>query len=169
MKKLLSIAFFSLTLSSGAAYSQSQGILPMAEIVKGTNLSKPDNSTIGFIGSRCGTLYTAIAGYFAGNAVKDSEKQTAKDFMDRAEIFSFVGIYVDTNINKKTNNAVKQQGEALTKAYVDEMLAGKRLNNNVFTKLVESDVNFCSSQLPMYVAYYKTIMDSANNSKKTSK
>lgn len=135
--------------------------MPLVDIVKGINLSKPDNSSIGFIGQRCGTLYTAIAGYFAANANKDSERKAATDFMARAEIFSFVGIYVDSTLNKKTNDAIKSQGEALSKAYIDEMLAGKRLNNNVFTKLIESDVNFCVDQLPQYSALYNTIKNSA--------
>jgi hypothetical protein len=143
------------------AHAQKQGMMPLNDAVKGINLSKPDNSSIGFIGSRCGTLYMAIAGYFAANANKDSERKAATDFMARAEIFSFVGIYVDSTLNKKTNDAIKAQGEALSKAYIDEMLAGKRLNNNVFTKLIESDVNFCVDQLPQYSALYNTIQNSA--------
>lgn len=169
MNKLILKVIFGLAFSSGFATAQTQGMLPMVDVVKGVNLTNPDNSTIGFIGTRCGTLFMTISGYFAGNANKDSERQTAKDFMDKAEVFSFVGVFLDTGVNKKTNDAVKTQGEALSKAYIDEMLAGKRLNNNVFTKLIQSDVNFCVSQYPAYTAYYKTIMDSVNSSKKSSK
>ena len=165
MNKFLFLFFTLMIGSANPVFSQTQGMMPMVEAVKGINLSKPDNSTIGFVGSRCGTLFTAIAGYFAGNANKDSERKTASDFMARAEIFSFVGIYVDSNINKKTNDAIKSQGEVLSKAYIDEMLAGKRLNNNVFTKLIESDINFCSIQFPEYSALYKSIQDAAKKSK----
>jgi hypothetical protein len=35
--------------------------------------------------------------------------------------------------------------------------AGKRLNNNVFTQLVESDVDFCVKQFPAFVHAYKII------------
>lgn len=157
-----------LLLISSSALAQNQGMLPITEVMKGTNLSKPDNSAIGFIGVRCGNLFTTISGYFAGNASNDSERQTAKNFMDKAEVFSFVGMYIDTNINKKTNDAVRAQSEALSKAYIDEMLAGKRLNNNIFTKLVEADVKFCASQLPSYEAMYRTIYASADN-KRTPK
>ena len=69
------------------AYAQTQGMMPLVDTVKGINLSKLDNSSIGFVGERCGTLFTAIAGYFAGNANKDSERKTANDFMIKAEIF----------------------------------------------------------------------------------
>ena len=149
------------------AHAQTQGMMPLVDTVKGINLSKPDNSTIGFIGSRCGTLYTAIAGYFAANANKDSERKTASDFMAKAEIFSFVGIFIDSAINNKTNDAIKAQGDAISKAYIDEMLVGKRLNNNIFTKLIESDVNFCVNQFPEYSSLYKTIQDGSKKNKKS--
>ncbi len=167
MIKLLTIITVAALVSINSVYAQNQGMLPLVDAVKGINLSKPDNSTIGFVGSRCGTLYTAIAGYFAGNANKDSERKTASDFMEKAEIFSFVGIYVDSTVNKKTNEAIKAQGDALSKAYIDEMLAGKRLNNNVFTKLIESDVNFCVNQFPEYFSLYKTIQDGNKKNKKS--
>lgn len=166
MINLIIKILFGLVLASSLASAQTQPMLPLVDAVKGINLSKPDNSTIGFIGSRCGTLFAAIAGYFAGNANKDSERKTASDFMTRGEIYSFVGIYIDSNINKKTNESLKAQGDALSKAYIDEMLAGKRLNNNVFTKLIESDVNFCASQFPEYFAIYNAIQDSAKKVKK---
>jgi hypothetical protein len=153
-------------ITTNTAIAQTQGMLSISDATKGLNLSKPDNSTIGFIGTRCGVLYMAISGYFASNANKDSDRKIAEDFFKRSEIFSFVGIYVDTNVNKKTNDAVKAQGDALSKAYIDEMLAGKRLNNNVFTKLIEEDVNFCTNQLSGYSYLYKTIYDSTNKEKR---
>lgn len=138
----------------------------MSEATKGLNISKPDNSTIGFIGTRCGVLYMAISGYFASNANKDSERKIAEDFFKRSEIFSFVGIFIDTNVNKKTNDAVKLQGDALSQAYISEMLSGKRLNNDAFTELIQADVNFCSTHLPTYTSMYRVIYDSANTGKK---
>lgn len=166
MVKVLYFFLVFLTVNSQPSIAQTQKMLSISEATKGLNLSKPDNSTIGFIGTRCGVLYMAISGYFASNAKKDSDRKIAEDFLKRSEIFSFVGIYVDTNVNKKTNDAVKAQGDALSKAYIDEMLAGKRLNNDVFTKLIEEDVNFCTNQLLGYSYLYKTIYDSANKEKK---
>jgi hypothetical protein len=130
---------------------------PLVEATKGTNWDKPDSSTIGFIGTRCGVLFNSISGYFAGNAAKESDKKSADDFKDRAEIFSFVGVYVDMNNNKKSKDAMAAQSQSLSKFYVDEMLSGKRLNNNVFTQLVESDVDFCVKQFPAFVHAYKII------------
>ena len=166
MNRLIFFVFVLMFARSNYVFSQPREMFPIVEAVKGINLSKPDNSSIGFIGERCGSLYTVIAGYFAGNATKDSERKTASDFMAKAEIFSFVGIYIDSTLNKKTNEAIKAQNEVLSKAYIDEMLAGKRLNNNVFTKLIESDVNFCVAQFSEYSALYKSIQDSGKKGKK---
>lgn len=165
VKFLYSVLVF-LTLNSQLSIAQTQKMLSIVEATKGLDLSKPDNSTLGFIGTRCGVLYMTISGYFASNANKDSERKIAEDFYKRSEIFSFVGIYVDTNVNKKSNDAIKSQGDALSKAYIDEMLSGKRLNNDVFTELIKSDVNFCSNQMASYAYLYKTIYDSANTGKK---
>ena len=160
MIKVLAISVSIFVGTIGSLNAQSQGILPIIDAIKGVNLSNPDSSTVGFVGSRCGNLYMTIGGYFSANANKDSERKIATDFIAKAEIFSFVGVYVDTNVNNKTNAAVVSQGDALSKAYIQEMLAGKRLNNNVFTKLIESDVNFCVSQFSEYQLIYRKIYDS---------
>lgn len=166
MIRFLYIAVIFLSLNSQISIAQNQKMLSMPEATKGVNLSKPDNSTIGFIGTRCGVLYMTISGYFASNAANDSDRKIAEDFFKRSEIFSFVGIFFDTNVNKKTNDAVKLQGDTLTQAYIAEMLSGKRLNNDVFTELIRADVNFCSNQLTNYLSMYKTIYDSANTGRK---
>jgi hypothetical protein len=157
MNKITASLACLLIISSTPAFAQGKAMLPMVEATKGTNWEKPDSSTIGFIGTRCGVLFNSISGYFAGNAVKESEKKSAGDFKDRAEIFSFVGVYVDMNNNKKSKDAMAAQSQSLSKFYVDEMLSGKRLNNNVFTQLVESDVDFCVKQFPAFVHAYKII------------
>ena len=166
MFRLLYIAIIFFSLNSQISIAQNQKMLSMAEATKGLNFSKPDNSTIGFIGTRCGVLFMTISGYFSSNANKDSERKIAEDFFKRSEIFSFVGIFVDTGVNKKTNDAVKLQGDALSKAYIAEMQSGKRLNNDVFTEFIQADVNFCSNQLASYMSMYKTIYDSVNTGKK---
>jgi acetate kinase len=165
MAKFLYLVLVFLTLNTQPSFAQTQKMMSISEATKGLNLSKPDNSTIGFIGTRCGVLYMTISGYFASNANKDSDRKIAEDFYKRSEIFSFVGIYVDTSVNKKTNDAINAQGDALSKAYIEEMLAGKRLNNDVFTKLIGEDVKFCTNQLSAYMAIYKTIYDSAGKGK----
>ncbi len=166
MIKFVGLILIFLSLNIQISFAQTQKMLSIGEATKGLSLSNPDNSTIGFIGTRCGILFMTISGYFASNANKDSERKIAEDFYKRSEIFSFVGIYVDTNVNKKTNAAVTSQGDALSKAYIDEMLAGKRLNNDVFTELIRDDVKFCSNQLEGYSYLYNKIHDSADKSQK---
>ncbi len=166
MIKLFQIFLLSVAICTNAVIAQSQKMLSITEATKGLNLSNPDNSTVGFIGTRCGVLFMTISGYFASNASKDSDRKIAEEFYKRSEIFSFVGIYVDTNVNKKTDAAVTAQGDALSKAYIDEMLYGKRLNNDIFTELIKSDVNFCTNQMTNYAHLYRTIYDAANSRKK---
>lgn len=155
-----------LIFGSTPVLSQGKEMQSMTEALQGTNWNKPDSSTIGFIGTRCGVLFTAISGYFASNAIKDSERKTAEDFKSKGEIFSLVGVHVDINKNNKSDKAIKAQHQALSKNYIDEMLSGKRLNNDVFTKLVVSDVEFCVKQFPAFVHANKILLDTENKNRK---
>ena len=128
------------------------------------NVLKPnsDPAEIGFLGVRCGVLFTVLGGYIHENGAKQGDKELANGLIKKGEEFSFPGIYMDTNTNKKSNEAVKQQWKALTDAYIAEMLAGKRLNNSTITQLVSSDTDTCNKVYP----FYKELGDMIKNGAK---
>ncbi len=109
-----------------------------------------DPAEIGFLGVRCGVLFTVFGGYILENGTKKGDKELANGLIKKGEEFSFSGIYIDTTTNNKSNEAVKQQYKALSDAYIAEMLSGKRLNNSIATPLVSSDVETCNAAYPFY-------------------
>jgi hypothetical protein len=134
-----------------------EGMKPLSSIHIDVLNQNADPVEVGFMGVRCGVLFTVFGGYIQENGTKRENKELANGLIKKGQEFSFSGVYIDTNTNKKTNEAVKQQYKALSDAYIAEMLSGKRLNNSIATPLVSSDVDACNRVYPFYSALTKKL------------
>ncbi len=132
-------------------------LLPLSEKVVIFKEKNPDPSEVAYIGIRCSSLYGVMAGWLIENGNGESDTEYAKQFLELAKPFRIVSVHLNLTVNKMNAETMLSQQRALVKAYADEMIRGKQLNNNRFTPFVKADIETAKAISRIYEELAKAI------------
>ena len=103
---------------------------------------KEEKAELGFVASRCATMFETIGNYFAANPVHDEQRRSANAYLSHSDMYARIGYFLSIKSGVTELEAVQRQA-VFSRDFSQQMLANLATHNNVMVPPLSLDLEVC--------------------------
>ena len=103
---------------------------------------KEEKAELGYVSSRCATMFETIGNYFTANPVHDEQRRSANAYLSHSDMYARIGYFLSIKSGVTELEAVERQA-VFSRDFSQQMQANLAAHNNVMVPPLSLDLEVC--------------------------